>query len=552
MGTKWQMPIAVIGKPTGDGRQFAEGALSHRDLPVALRYVHSDSGGHKDAVVVGRITKIHPEADGLLPAEGDFFDGDEWPEDTREAAKTARMMTEQKVIGPSVDLDTADMESVPEPKALAAAQRKLKAAAKAHDCGCEYSDETIRDVPRVNLVTKGRIATATMVHIPAFAELAGHAVLTADAPPEEQDAAEGTEEFKQMDKVGGKTVDRDKIDTADFGDPDERKFPITNQDSVDAAAHLIGKASNPDAVKKRICAIAKRKGLSVPEGWEKMDYSVTAAVHRPELLAPPAAWFAKPDLDGPTPLTISDTGRVFGHAALWDTCHVGIGEACVKPPRSKTGYALFHTGELVTAEGERIAVGHLTYGGGHAAPNLGYRAAAEHYDATSHTGAVVRAGEDEYGIWVAGAMVADADPAAWAQMRRSPLSGDWRRVGGNLEMVAALHVNTPGFGIPRVRIASGVPQTLVAGGAAFSPLPRHDHGGDDGHGAGPGGVDPGSFARRVAQEILDLQRAEVVQSEWLGLVAAARADRTAELMSEYTAITAEWAQLDLKEAVEEE
>jgi hypothetical protein len=45
------------------------------------------------------------------------------------------------------------------------------------------------------------------------------------------------------------------------------------------------------------------------------------------------------------------------------------------------------------------------------------------------------------------------------------LSGDWRRIGGNLELVAALAVNVPGFPIPRLELAAsanGVPTALVA------------------------------------------------------------------------------------------
>jgi hypothetical protein len=46
------------------------------------------------------------------------------------------------------------------------------------------------------------------------------------------------------------------------------------------------------------------------------------------------------------------------------------------------------------------------------------------------------------------------------------LSGDWRRIGGNLELVAALAVNVPGFPVPRPRglVASGSMQSLVAAG----------------------------------------------------------------------------------------
>lgn len=64
------------------------------------------------------------------------------------------------------------------------------------------------------------------------------------------------------------TKQRDALPAADFGDPAGRSFPIVDQDDVDSAAHLIGKAGNPEAVKARIIAIATRKGLTLPDAWQ--------------------------------------------------------------------------------------------------------------------------------------------------------------------------------------------------------------------------------------------------------------------------------------------
>lgn len=65
------------------------------------------------------------------------------------------------------------------------------------------------------------------------------------------------------------TKQRAALKDGDFGDPTGRKFPILDQDDVDSAAHLIGKAGNPEAVKARIIAIAKRKGLAIPDAWQE-------------------------------------------------------------------------------------------------------------------------------------------------------------------------------------------------------------------------------------------------------------------------------------------
>jgi hypothetical protein len=61
---------------------------------------------------------------------------------------------------------------------------------------------------------------------------------------------------------------RDKLPAEDFGDPKKRLFPITDQDSLDAAARLHGHADDPIAVKAAIKAIADKKGLAVPDAWQ--------------------------------------------------------------------------------------------------------------------------------------------------------------------------------------------------------------------------------------------------------------------------------------------
>lgn len=61
---------------------------------------------------------------------------------------------------------------------------------------------------------------------------------------------------------------RDAMDDSDFAGP-HQSFPIKTQEDVDSAAHLIGHADDPEAVKAKIIAIAKRKGLSVPDAWKE-------------------------------------------------------------------------------------------------------------------------------------------------------------------------------------------------------------------------------------------------------------------------------------------
>lgn len=172
--------------------------------------------------------------------------------------------------------------------------------------------------------------------------------------------------------------------------------------------------------------------------------------------------FSDPQLDAPTALTMTDDGRVYGHLALWSTEH--IARPGVTPPRSRTDYAMFHTSSVATDDGS-LAVGRLTVGTGHADARANSRATAAHYDNTGTTWALVRAGEDQHGIWVSGIVDPGATEAQVREGLSAPLSGDWRNVGGNLELVAALSVNTPGFPVPRsYAINNDREMSLVASG----------------------------------------------------------------------------------------
>jgi len=192
----------------------------------------------------------------------------------------------------------------------------------------------------------------------------------------------------------------------------------------------------------------------VPEP-EEVDVLIASAAP----IAPPAAWFDHQDIQ-PGPLQISPEGQFSGYLALWKTCHRSVGRgACVKAPKSRTGYQHFQLGTVLTAEGELVKVGRVTYGGGHADVALGVLPAIEHYDNAGTTVVVASAHEDQYGIQLAGAVVPEASPVQIAGVRRHPLSGDWRGVNGNLELVAALAVNTPGFPVFAMEDDT---QTLVA------------------------------------------------------------------------------------------
>lgn len=182
-------------------------------------------------------------------------------------------------------------------------------------------------------------------------------------------------------------------------------------------------------------------------------------------MAPPADWFKNPQLKEPTPLTVTDDGKVFGHIAAWHVDHIGMAFG-TRPPRSRSNYGYFHTGVVRTEEGSDVPVGQLTLAGGHADITASAADAVKHYDDTASAFADVHAGEDNYGIWVAGALRPGTTPEQIRAARASAPSGDWRPIKGSLELVAVCQVNVPGFPIARARVASGQVLALVAAGAS--------------------------------------------------------------------------------------
>ena len=316
-------------------------------------------------------------------------------------------------------------------------------------------------------------------------------------------SAVGTEAFRQVseqmsngvsidtDDVTFRVMEREDANVPGAGSddtPDEGGRVRVMQAAPDDSIMVIESArlraatlvAVPAFATARVYAAGQAPSTSEPaergenvDSEEKMARSADAApLSRDSLIAaaiptaPPEAWFKDPALTGPTALVVEDSGRVYGHIAAWGTCHIGQIGKCVEPPTSPSNYAYFRTGALRTAEGTSVAVGHLTMGTGHAGPRDSANAAAEHYDNTGTVFADVAAGEDAYGIWVAGSLRPGISAEQVRVARSAPISGDWRTIRGSLELVGALAVNVPGFPVPRPQglLASGEVKSLQASG----------------------------------------------------------------------------------------
>lgn len=194
---------------------------------------------------------------------------------------------------------------------------------------------------------------------------------------------------------------------------------------------------------------------------EQEAITASLATERPEPPFP-AAWFEDPQLGPDDPGEVTADGQVRVRVALFDSCHIGYEDRCVRPPRSETDYAHAHTRlPLPLDDGTNIRLGSITVATGHASLRSDMASTVAHYDNTGACAALVRFGEDEHGIWAAGVVNPTAtDEQIWA-LRSSAVSGDWRywadfrETDGNLEMVAVLSVNVRGFGVPDSMAASG-------------------------------------------------------------------------------------------------
>jgi len=252
-----------------------------------------------------------------------------------------------------------------------------------------------------------------------------------------------------------------------YQDDGVKRYPLDSEEHCRAAWSYINMPKNaakysPEelkSIKGRIQKALEKYGVQTADsessqmasGVEVLetDHEGAALLASVAPLSPPAEWFQDPKFKAPTKLTITDDGQVFGHLAQWKVCHVGIGRACVMAPKTRTGYGLFRVGTVLADDGSQVGIGKITLGTGHADAQWGIVPSREHYDNTGWAAAVVNIGEDRHGIWVSGALTTTMTPERVAELRASALSGDWREVNGNLELIAALAVNNPGFPIYR-------------------------------------------------------------------------------------------------------
>lgn len=498
----WYGPICVEGMTSGDGREFGVGKLTWQDPPLPLRWNKEDSHGGTPSTVavnVGRIDRVWREGNQIM-ATG-VFNLDE-PDGMR-----AFSLVQGKFLrGISIDADSINSADVE----LVWGDGKDPADAKDTDVM-----SVLFGKPEKTIYHGGRIRAATLCDIPAFPEafvVLGQAAVTAaleariatvgdvihttattDGP---WDAAVAERNLPAKLEIAGLRAAYAYVDPSACSDGNcpktAGKFIHHEVDdagtvgpaNLTACASGIGiihgarggtSIADDDrrAVYDHLAAHLRDAGR-IPTPFLSNDVIVAAAFA--DDWRPPSDWFDDPVLNVPVALTITEAGRVYGHAALWNQCHIGSVGECVTPPQEHE-YPYFMTGEVVCAGGERVPVGQITMGTGHAPLTVGASAAAEHYDNTGTAIADVSVGADQHGIWIAGALRRGASIAEVSALRAAgQVSGDWRRIAGQLRLVGLLAVNVPGFPIPRqrARVASGSVASLVAAGIMESHGPTEE------------------------------------------------------------------------------
>lgn len=173
----------------------------------------------------------------------------------------------------------------------------------------------------------------------------------------------------------------------------------------------------------------------------------------------PMAWFTGEEGRKAYPLTVEANGRIHGYLADWKNHHLSVAGR-VKAPRGN-GYGHFNASTVLTPEGA-VSTGPLVIGGDHASERASWTDAVDHYASTSLAWADVHIQDDRHGIRINGMVRPGTPSEAVHAGRASRLSGDWRRIGSKMELIASLSVSTPAFPVARgFRSSEGRLDSLV-------------------------------------------------------------------------------------------
>lgn len=493
----WETDVLPIETLTGDRRWFYTDSLSSRELPMPLLFQIRTAKGHEGAVTVGAVTRFEI-VNNVARASGTWLDPEHVPEVNR-----ALTLMESRVARVSADLEPDMDVRIEDP---GDGTQPFVFYKRARACGITIVPIGAFDLPGMSplfgvngaketaLALTGTTSWRSMPAQPREVEYNADEAFKRILAWADGNDTHARSMFLWYDPQAAEgTRDRFRLPIGDI----VNGRPALNFHAVYAAAALISGAHGGlptvgdnergrlrrtiSEIYSRLAGLYGDPNLTAP--WDRRENlpdvkasSLSSVAASAAPVAPPDEWFTDPKLPGPAPSPIiTREGRVMVHLATRDSCHRAVQSMtgqCFTPPPSPSRYARFMDGSVVTASGRTIPVGRIAVGTTH--PNLTASSAEakRHYDDTGTCTAIVAAGEDEHGIWLSGALVPEATPEQVAALRRSPISGDWRRHGPEgLDLVAALAVNTAGFPAPfrgavrTLSVDGGECQALIASGA---------------------------------------------------------------------------------------
>lgn len=440
-------------------RMIEAGGVRFRSLPRDARAIFTDTYGHQNAEPIGTWERWEVR-DGVVWGIGRYLDGDE------RAEKAANMMQQGALS--QVSVDPTDGRAVLE--MLDADGSPTDDEDAWWDCMMEGGGCGMRQ-----RWTDFEIGTATLVSMPAFAET--RMVYLTD---EELAERLGTEMAAE--------------DTADEGEEEDEGAAVEQPETVAASASPV-----TAAVSVRFPTLAAlATGRSVPadkvleggggptaaarSGAKPVRMTLTASVTEwAEDEGPDPAYFARLELEGPTPFTVTDHGEVYGHLACWGQPHLGFlagsPSQFVVPERSPSDYRLFRAnGQVRCSDGSRVPVGVITMGTEHAPQGTkGHRPSwadvTYHYEHTGSQLAHVAVYDDEWGIQCHGTLAPGVSETDIRRAMAARPSVDLRNAGEGLDLAGVLLVNQPGWPVTEpvvYELEDSTPYMLVA-----SAAPRH-------------------------------------------------------------------------------
>lgn len=185
----------------------------------------------------------------------------------------------------------------------------------------------------------------------------------------------------------------------------------------------------------------------------------------PELLASMSATkmayaaFHRPEAEVPHKIIVDEAGHVFGHLALWNSCHSGDLANCIMAPRPADGYASFNKPGVLTERGI-VETGPIFAYGGHRR-SKGQPTLDEAYGGIENAWADVRLTEGIHGPWISGVVRPGVEDTVVYAARASRISGHW--LSGKLKAIVS--VNVEAFEVPGTGPVDVLPE--LAAGFAF-------------------------------------------------------------------------------------